>query len=43
MTDQDDAWTISSYFQQQYGLTKQANAALFELLQSNYENELVKR
>lgn len=32
MTDQDDAWTISKFFQEQFGLTKEANAALFELL-----------
>jgi hypothetical protein len=43
MTDQDDPWTISKFFQQQYGLANDATAALFDLLQNNFDSEMQKR
>ncbi len=43
MTDQDDPWTISKFFQQQYGLANDATAALFDLLQNNFDSEMKKR
>jgi hypothetical protein len=43
MTEADDPWKVSRYFQSSYNLTNEATAALYELLQQNFDSEMQKR
>jgi hypothetical protein len=43
MTEADDPWKVSRYFQNSYNLTNEATAALYELLQQNFDGEMHKR
>ena len=43
VTEKDDPWAITKYFQNMYSLTTEATTALFELLRNNYDAEMSKK